>query len=91
MFECLQCLRRHALRVSSALCGRAVHFGFFLGVLPVVEFVASVLVSAGGLGIRKEWLILWLPFKSLDSLTLSLLDFAAMMLLGLIGGVLFVW
>ena len=63
-----------------ALSGRAVHFGFFLGVLPVMKLVASELLGVGGLGIRKGWLSLWLPFKNVDSLTLPSLNWVAMAL-----------
>jgi len=78
---------------AAARCvGAQLNLPFFLGIMPAVDFAASVPVSVSGLGIREGLLIHWLPLKNVDSLTLSLLGFAAIGLWGLIGGVwLLVW
>lgn len=57
-----------------------------LGIMPAVDFAASLPVSVSGLGIREGLLIEWLPIGSVQALALSLLGFAAIGLWGMIGG-----
>jgi uncharacterized membrane protein YbhN (UPF0104 family) len=57
-----------------------------LGLMPAVDFAASLPVSVSGLGVREGLLIEWLPIGSVQALALSLLGFAAIGLWGLIGG-----
>ena len=57
-----------------------------LGLMPAVDFAASLPVSVSGLGVREGLLIEWLPIGSLQALALSLLGFATIGLWGLIGG-----
>ena len=78
---------------AAARCvGARLSLPFFMGIMPAVDLAASVPVSISGLGIREGLLIHWLPLKSVDSVTLSVLGFAAIGLWGLIGGVwLLVW
>jgi hypothetical protein len=78
---------------SAAQCvGAKLDLSFFLGVMPAVDFAASMPVSVSGLGIREGLLMQWLPLENVDSLALSLLGFAAIGVWGLIGGLwLLVW
>ena len=57
-----------------------------LGLMPAVDFAASLPVSVSGLGVREGLLVEWLPIGSVQALALSLLGFAAIGLWGLIGG-----
>ncbi|MCX6855963.1 MAG: lysylphosphatidylglycerol synthase transmembrane domain-containing protein [Verrucomicrobia bacterium] len=78
---------------SAARCvGVRLDLSFFLGVMPAVDFAASVPVSVSGLGIREGLLMQLLPLENVDSLALSLLGFAAIGVWGLAGGLwLLVW
>lgn len=57
-----------------------------LGLMPAVDFAASLPLSVSGLGVREGLLVEWLPRNPVQSLALSLLGFAAIGLWGLIGG-----
>jgi glycosyltransferase 2 family protein len=72
--------------------GAQLDLPFFLGIMPAVDFAASLPVSLSGLGIREGLLMQWLPLENVDSLAASLLGFAAIGVWGLIGGLwLLVW
>lgn len=71
-----------------------VDIGFLrlLALVPVIEFIAAIPISFGGVGIRECATILLFSSEGIlaaEAMSISLLSFAVIMLLGALGGMLF--
>lgn len=73
---------------AAAAVGAKVELTSMLGLMPVVDAIASLPITFSGIGIREGLLVQWLGDRTGDApaLFISLLGFAALGLWGLIGG-----
>jgi uncharacterized protein (TIRG00374 family) len=92
----LSCLGQIVLAVVWYLLAKSLHqniaFIYFLIFVPLI-CVVSVLPSVGGLGVREAgaaFLLTRAGVESGVSVSISLLNFAFMVLMGLVGGVIFI-
>lgn len=73
---------------AAAAVGAEVSVSSMLGLMPVVDAIASLPITFSGIGIREGLLVEWLGDRTgeAQALIISLLGFAALGLWGLIGG-----
>lgn len=78
--------------ISARSLGIDINFLRFLAFIPIIEFISALPISLGGAGIREAATILFfssIGTSAAEAMSISLLSFVVILVLGAIGGILF--